>query len=274
MQNWEKKESPILSMLGFGGGGTGTALGGGASSDLLVSGGNSYHEDSTYSWYVFTSPGNLVVADNGMGSSLEGLVCGGGGGGGSGGDGRNATGGGGGGIAYFEVPANGFTATTYPVSVGNGGSGAGGRGNNSNSGGNSSFAGGYTVTGNGGGRGADWDRGPQASPGGSGGGFDTSQYSPSSGGSATQPGANPGVPWVQQQWGSAGGATYGGNPGFTGVPTGQHPDFQSTTASALPPYYPNIGANGPQYYAGRSGTDSSGGAGIVIVRTLKRTGPA
>ena len=25
---WDKKESPILSMLGFGGGGTGTALGG------------------------------------------------------------------------------------------------------------------------------------------------------------------------------------------------------------------------------------------------------
>ena len=59
-----------------------------------------------------------------------------------------------------------------------------------------------------------------------------------------------------------------------GVPTGQHPDFQSTTASALPPYYPNIGANGPQYYAGRSDTNTGGGNGIVIVRTLKRTGPA
>ena len=126
------------------------------------------------------------------GSTLEGLVCGGAGGGGAGGDGRNATGGGGGGIAYFEVPANGFTATTYPVTVGQGGSGAGGRGSNSNSGTNSSFTGGYSVTGNGGGRGADWDRGPQASPGGSGGGFDTSQYSPSTAGSATQPGANAG----------------------------------------------------------------------------------
>ena len=274
MQNWEKKESPILSMLGFGGGGTGTALGGAGGSNLLVSGGNSYHEDSTYSWYVFTSPGNLVVAENGMGSTLEGLVCGGGGGGGAGGDGRNATGGGGGGIAYFEVPANGFTATTYPVTVGSPGDGAGGRGSNSFSGGNSVFSGAYSVTGNGGGRGADWDRGPQASPGGSGGGFDTSQYSPSSAGSGTQPGANSSSPWVQQQWGNPGGGTYGGNPGFTGVPGGQHPDFQSTTASALPPYYPNIGGNGPQYYAGRSGTQNPGGAGIVIVRTLKRTGPA
>ena len=171
MQNWEK--SPILSMLGFGGGGTGTA-----SAVLVV----------TIFWFlveivVMKIP--LIVGLSLLHQEILWLLRMGRIHSGrtrlrrrwrqqAGGDGRNATGGGGGGIAYFEVPANGFTATTYPVTVDK-----------------VDLVlvvevvtpiqeqpslPGYSVTGNGGGRGADWDRGPQASPG-SGGGFDTSQYS-------------------------------------------------------------------------------------------------
>ena len=278
LEKFFTKEAPLLGLLGLGGG---IARAGAAAGPLLVSGGNSYFEDSTYSWYVFTSPGNLVVADQSRGSALTGLVVGGGGGGGADGPSRERTTGGGGGVVFFEVPADDFTATTYPVTVGSGGGHAPNMESDNYPGGYSQFtkSGVYSVRGNGGGAGASYTKRPQAAPGGSGGGADPGPYTPNTGGSATQPGANPGVPWVKQQWGTPGGqpgpggsGNYGGNPGFAGVPTPIHPDFQSTSVSALPPYYSPTGIS----YGRRdtNGLQSPGGNGVVIVRTLLRTGPA
>ena len=53
MQNWEKKESPILPCLDLVV--EPEPLSAVLVVTILVSGGNSYHEDSTYSWFIFTS---------------------------------------------------------------------------------------------------------------------------------------------------------------------------------------------------------------------------
>lgn len=251
----------------------------GGGPELKISGGNLYYEDATYSWFVFTSPGTLTVAKNDVGSDALVLLGGGGGGGGAGGDGRNATGGGGGGLVFFGIPSPVFAnAKNYQVARGIGGEGTGGRGSNSVSGGPSTFQapGYYTLTGQGGGRGADWDRGPQADPGGSGGGYDTSGYSPYTAGTGTQPSANSGIPWVRYQWGSPGGGGLGGSPGFAGVgvPAGASGDWEPTTRPLMSPFYPSIGGDGNDKYCGRSNYSAPGGGGICIVRTKKRTGPA
>ena len=120
------KQSPILSLLGFGGGGTGTAIGGGGSG--AASGGTVHTPGNGYNYHVFihsststaTSPdpisGGFVIS----GGSIENcdvLVVGGGGGGGSG-----YYGGGGAGSGVIVGTGLKLPAGTYAIEVGSQGS--------------------------------------------------------------------------------------------------------------------------------------------------------
>lgn len=111
------KQAPILSLLGFGGGGSGTALGGGGGGSLDASGGTVY-EDTANSRkiHVFTFPNsdNFVVNSDPGSATLSVLVVGGGGGGGH-------YGGGGGAGSWVYVDDFPFSPGTYNVSVGDGG---------------------------------------------------------------------------------------------------------------------------------------------------------
>ena len=79
MFNWHKKESPILSMLGMGGG-IGSKLVGGA---LATSGGDidALEPGNGYAYHTFTNPGTFTVGSD---LTLEFMIIGGGGGGCSG----------------------------------------------------------------------------------------------------------------------------------------------------------------------------------------------
>ena len=121
--SWYKKERPLLSFLGFGGGGTGLALAGGAGPGIDASGGViSDYSDGTdvYRAHIFIQPGTFVVSDVGTlgGTADIHLVAG--GGGGAGGS-KWAGGGGGGGV--LETTEYPLGALTYPITVGTGGQG-------------------------------------------------------------------------------------------------------------------------------------------------------
>jgi len=116
------KQSPILSMLGFGGGGSGI-LGAGGIGKIVASGGTT-HTNGGYKYHVFinpdttgpdapegfTGPNAFVVTARG---ACDILVVSGGGGGGSGYYG----GGGGGGTVVVGTDVV-LPATTYPIQVG------------------------------------------------------------------------------------------------------------------------------------------------------------
>jgi hypothetical protein len=116
------KQSPILSMLGFGGGGTGI-LGAGGLGKIVASGGTT-HTNGGYKYHVFLNPDTSgpdapegFTGPNGFVVSARGacdiLVVSGGGGGGSGYYG----GGGGGGTVVVGTDVV-LPATTYPIQVG------------------------------------------------------------------------------------------------------------------------------------------------------------
>jgi len=69
MKNWEKKESPILSLMGFGGGGTGIALGGAAGPSFIeatYTGTANVTESGDYRTIVWTGNGSFnITAVNG-----------------------------------------------------------------------------------------------------------------------------------------------------------------------------------------------------------------
>ena len=124
MFNWHKKESPILSLLGLGGGIGGGLAGGGGGGGISASGATVTAEGITpgngYRYHVFTSPGDFTV-NSGTGD-VEYMVLA---GGGSAGNGHY--GGGGAGGLRTNVSGNpraGATMTispgTYPVVVGDG----------------------------------------------------------------------------------------------------------------------------------------------------------
>jgi hypothetical protein len=240
------KQSPILSMLGFGGGGTGTALGGGGAS-FSASGGNAEYELNGYKYHVFTSSGSLVADAGVPDAEVEFLVIGGGGGAGAGTNqdyGRGGGGGGAGGLrCSFQglVPGgpsasaeNGITCTagtTYPVTVGDGGSGLqGGSGSGPNNGDDSSWgppSSSQRIVAGGGGIGSgSRNQNGGASNGGSGGGASASEGASLLGGNAlAAPGLNP------TNAGYAGGGTNpesnicGGGGGAGGVgQTGDYPN--------------------------------------------------
>ena len=80
MFNWHKKESPILSLLGLGGG-IGGNLSGGAASMSATGGIISDYVDSgtAYRSHIFTTSGAFVVTGTG---TVDYLIVGSGGGGG------------------------------------------------------------------------------------------------------------------------------------------------------------------------------------------------
>ena len=201
--SWFKKEAPLFTGLhfGFGGGGETAAppspfgaTGGEVSAGVSPGNGYTYH--------YFKSNGTLVVNPtyNTAGPGVNILVVGGGGGGGR----RSGGGGGAGGLANCtNAPIPVATAgVSIPITVGEGGQGGGppaGSPTTQGSGGNNSLFGAspdpYYVIGAAGGKGGYGHGGA----GGSGGG---AQYD-NSGGPATQPGLNPGKPWVSNH-GNAG----------------------------------------------------------------------
>ena len=222
MFNWNIKESPILSLLGMGGGAGGNLAGGAAVASVIASGG-AVHEytdgSTTYRVHIFANSVADFVYTSGPGS-IDVMVMGGGGSGStSTGDQDAGKGGGGsGGLAWASaIPVS--PGTTCPVTVGAGGQGHYGADSTSTrvgrNGGDSQFvipSGPHTIIGRGGGGGGVSDSGPNSvaatrvpntntnngmdggSGGGSGGkGSGNSQYN---GGSTTQAAANPSMPWV------------------------------------------------------------------------------
>lgn len=114
MFNWHKKESPILSMLGVGGG-IGSNLIGSSGPSISVSGGTAI-PDGSHTIRVFTSPGTLSISGGTL--DVEYLVVGGGGAGGAGG----GPGGGGGGAGGM-LSGSGYTLpeADHTITIGGGG---------------------------------------------------------------------------------------------------------------------------------------------------------
>lgn len=280
MKDFFKKESPILSMLGFGGGGTGTALGGAS----VGTSGGVIETNGSYTTHTFVSPGpNQFENDTSQtfvaGTDITGVlffVIGGGGGGGY------AGGGGSGGAVTNAITGSTITvsAGTYPVTLGGGGQsnstyyesgssspnfpapqpGPTSKASNGTCDGKSSIWNGYTGLGGGtGGR----ETGPQGysnnptyphgNPGGSGGGG--ARYSsngPQLGGPSTQPGQSQGPNGTN--YGSAGGNgdqgtnyTGGGGGGIGGAGTGAVSGTGGSGGVGLkiPICPPNYGTPGP-----------------------------
>jgi len=230
---FNKKEKPVFtgSRFGFGAGDRPTAAGGTSANSVIASGGSvqSYTDGSTtYRVHIFANGDSDFVYTSGPGSIDVMVMGGGGGGGGSYGDQDAGKGGGGsGGLAWASaIPIS--PGTTCPITVGDGGRGHygadPGADRQGRRGSNSVFvipSGPYTITGAGGGGGGASDasgsypvapnRVPSINtcsgePGGSGGGSGArgSGDGNYNGGPATQPGLNPGMPWVTN-FGNAGG---------------------------------------------------------------------
>ena len=104
MFNWHKKESPILSLFGLGGGIGGGLAGGGGGGGISASGATVTAEGITpgngYRYHVFTSPGDFTV-NSGEGE-VEYMVLAGGGSAGNG----HYGGGGAGAVSYTHLRAH------------------------------------------------------------------------------------------------------------------------------------------------------------------------
>jgi len=173
---FDVKQSPILSMLGFGGGGTGSALGGAASIPVVASGGTK-RTFGEYSFHVFpgaavdggTTPYNFTVnSGGGSNATFDIILVAGGGGGGDDSPGSYGGGGGGAGGVRF-IPEITLDDAPFALTVGGGGS-------NTNPGADTTFNPGDgnsvpAIQVKGGGRGGDGN-GSNGAPGGSGGGKD------------------------------------------------------------------------------------------------------
>lgn len=128
MLNWNKKERPLPSLLGMGGGAGGFAFGGGSFGPITATGGTKTIGSgpaSGYTIHTFTSPGTFTVTagfDN-----IQYLVVAGGGGGMFAEGNQNAGGAGGGGFRT-NVPGHPLAGSTllmepgsYSITVGQGG---------------------------------------------------------------------------------------------------------------------------------------------------------
>ena len=123
------KESPILSLTGFGGGGTGISLGGAAGAvagPFTVTGGDTVLTPGNGNKYhVFISSGSLVVTPGpGMDGTINALILAGGGSGGKSGPSyAGSAGGGAGGAIYlssYQIYGASGGPVSYPVTVGPG----------------------------------------------------------------------------------------------------------------------------------------------------------
>ena len=232
MFEWNKKESPILNLLGMGGGAGGNLAGGAASVASVVASGGAVQDytdgPTTYRVHIFSNGLANFVYTSGPGL-IDVMVLGGGGsGGGAYGDQDAGKGGGGsGGLAWAsQIPI--AEGTSCPITVGTGGNGHYGARQDANrvgyNGSDSQFvipSGPHTIIGRGGGGGGVADSSPEpvapqrspstntnsGAPGGSGGGSGARSSGDSNfdGGPSTQAAANPGMPWVTD-YGNAGGA--------------------------------------------------------------------
>ena len=137
-----------------------------------------------YKYHTFTSPGTFAVTDGG---ACEFILVGGGGGGVCLGGGGGA-----GGLVYAPVYTL-ISNTNYAISIGGGGSAGSSGPRISGQGTPSTITGPETITANGGGK-AEMQAG--GFPGGSGGGGTNAPGNPI--GTATQPGANPGISGLLQ----------------------------------------------------------------------------
>jgi len=197
MKDFFKKESPILSLLGMGGGGTGTALGGGSVDTIKASGGSIVEPGNGFVYHVFIANGNFERTVDSL-SAVDYLVVAGGGGGGS----YYGAGGGAGGYRTHSPnggalqPAGAITvgASAIAVTVGDGGATNNTKGSNSSFGVISSEGGGGGQTGGGG--------GAAGTTGGSGGGGGVANGVP------TNPGYAGNTPPVSPPQGNSGGAGY------------------------------------------------------------------
>lgn len=117
---WFRKESPLLSMIGLGGGAGGKLTAGSAGQFMEASGG-SESTSGDYKIHTFTASGNFVVTTAPTdGYTVEYLIIAGGGGGANN---RGGGGGAGGQITNYPSPDTGgvsVSAQTYPIVVGAG----------------------------------------------------------------------------------------------------------------------------------------------------------
>lgn len=201
LKEFFKKESPLLGVLGLGGG---IARAGGVVGSIEASGGTTY-EVGDFKFHLINtstpSPTSNFSIDSlhpdPTNNIIDFLVVGGGGGAG-GGDNAYGGGGGGGGLVFRPAKPISSTGGPYPISVGSGG--AGQPIDNSNPGSNGANGGDTTIGsspdpiyfiakgGGGGAIAAGYSFGNSGSPGGSGGGGAGGGPGPKPSGSATQPG--------------------------------------------------------------------------------------
>ena len=256
------KQSPILSLLGMGGGGTGTALGGGASGPAHSASGASIFDVESNGRAViqFNAPGSITFNRSMSGKDLRMILIG----GGASGTRGNAGGGGAGGM--IEITAASLGAGTYPVSIGNGGAVVTSTSTKGNDGSNSTFGPGLTAYGGGtGGR-----DGENANPGGSGGG---GGYGVTAG-SATQPGFSIPGTYTGTNYGNVGSLfnSYkgggGGGAGGAGGPQSSGPARVGGAGRTVPsPNFPGVPFSGQLIGGGGGGSDrytngqSTGGPG-------------
>lgn len=170
LNNWFKKEKPLVNLYGLGGGATGFAFGGAPSANGHSATGGiiSDYEQGGETWraHIFYAPGSFNVTELGaIDNTVEYLIVAGGGGGGAntpGGSYHGAGAGGGAGglitnvpgvVAYDTTPLTRAPQTvsvqSYPVQVGQGGAGGNGANNTARQNGTPSSIFGITATGGG-----------------------------------------------------------------------------------------------------------------------------
>jgi hypothetical protein len=217
-----------------------------------VSGGT-LASDATYYYRTFTGTNNLVVSNAPVSADI--LVIAGGGGGGN----NRGGGGGAGGVLYTASQT--LAPATYTCSVAGGGSAY-------TNGGSSSFIGGsVSLTGIGGGRGAD-DSQQFGSAGGSGGG--SWAYSTTAGGAGTvgppRQGFNGGAGGNSNGAGGGGGAAAVGgngtsNGGNGGAATSAYSTWATATSTGVSGAYAGGGGGGKDSNNASAGSGGGGGAG-------------
>ena len=225
-------------------------------SNVTASGG-AVSSAAGFTIHTFTSSGAFTVTQGAP--TCEFLIVGGGGAGGQ----DKAGGGGAGGMVEGTITLPG--PGTFPVTVGDGGSNASESGDTPAPGGNSVIAFPSNITALGGGRGVGNPHfaGSSTSGGSSGGGYPTT-------GTATQPGANPGVSGITQ-YGNAGGAWSGpantggggGGAGGAGNSNGAGGIGRASSISGISVTYAGggDGANPPNSIGGSGQNGNPGGGG-------------
>ena len=191
LDRWFKKEKPMFTMLGMGGGNAAIVASSGGNPLEITGASVITYQDSTYGWAVQVATNPITFSRDILAEDeIEILLVGGGAGGRGDGGGFGAGGGGGAGGVVFVPKTKGptiiTTAGTYPITIGAGGN-VGGSGNDSTI---TSVA--IPLTAGAGGNGGS----------GNGGGW----YPPSAPPSPLQPAENPGVSGINQY----------GNDGFKG----------------------------------------------------------